>query len=151
MELLLFKIYSCMMSFPGHSSLSSDKAVICLLLDRKMWRIAAWLQYTKISYSFKVTVHQIFEVFTYWTIVAFWLTPPTVFTSTSLGYEVTQHIHVLFGDYSTPMFGRVITHQTQPSSLHVLLPCGGGVSCSDFYAFIIKETTFVTFYLLPYT
>ena len=38
--------------------LSSDKAVICILLNRKkMWRIAARIQHTKFSCSFKVTVH----------------------------------------------------------------------------------------------
>ena len=34
------------------------------------------------------------------------------------------------------LFGRVITHEMQPSSLHVLLRCSGRVSCSVCDAFI---------------
>ena len=63
-----------------------------------MWRIAARLQYTKytkFSYSFKVTVHQILiDLFLIKaSSLAFRLFPPTVFTSTSEDYDVIQHIH----------------------------------------------------------
>ena len=37
-----------------------------------------------------------------------------------------------------------ITHQTQPSSLHVLLPYSGWVSCSVCDAFIVRFLTFKT-------
>ena len=90
----------------------------------------------------QVTEHHIFIFFQgYSTLLikasslAFRPTPPTVFTYTSYDYDMKQH--TLFQAFSIQLFGRVITHQTQPSSLHVLLPCNGGVSCSVCDAFIL--------------
>ena len=88
------------------------------------------LHYTKFSYSFNVTAHQIsIELLLIKaSSLAFRLTPPTVFISTSKDYEVIQHILISRLQYTN--FGRVITHQTQLSSQRILLSCSSGVSCS---------------------
>ena len=55
---------SSLISFPAHPYSFHLIRLICMLLDRKkMWKIAARLWYTKFSYSFEVTVHQIFSYY----------------------------------------------------------------------------------------
>ena len=76
-----------MISFPAHSSYHLIKLlfVCCMLLDRKkMWRIAARLQYTKFLYSFKAAVHQTFiELLLIKACSLAFRLAPTVFTDTS--------------------------------------------------------------------
>ena len=103
-----------------------------------MWWSAARLQYSKFSYSFKVTVHQIFIqlLLIKASSLAFRLTPIviTVLAETMMWYS-TYCFEVAVHQF----FGRVITHQTLPSSLYVLLPSSSGVRCNVCDAFICEH------------
>ena len=92
---LLFQGYSSP-NFDSYSlyNLHLIKLLFLSCCIERMWRIAARLQYSKFLYSFKVTLHQIFIelLLIKASSLAFRLTPPTVFTSTSWDFEVIQHL-----------------------------------------------------------
>ena len=90
-ELELFKQCSSMIGFPTYSfnSFHLIKVLfVCCWKERRHEEFCSKLQYTKFSYSFKVSINQIFIelLLIKASFLAFRLTPPTVFNSTSYDY-----------------------------------------------------------------